>query len=299
MSASENPTGYRQYTYLLPAELEEIFTAELWELGVAGVEIRPAGDEIQVEAFFPAGSAGLVFELKTSPWHARGVRIVTDQQVENRDWLAEYRARARPFAVGRRWLLDPRDPQAGEALDTGGRELLRIPAMNAFGTGSHESTRLTLELLETLDLDGRQICGQQVLDVGCGSGILAFAALRLGARSVVAYDFDLPSVITARGNARLNALSPRWLASTAAALSPEARFDLLLVNVLPERIAADWPRLLGSLRPGGRLISSGNLASRREELLAVFAGYGLTPETERFAAEWVAWTLRRSPGTGS
>ncbi len=285
---------YRQQSFLLPLALEEDFTVELWAAGVAGLEICSAGEEIRVEAYFPPASTAPSSQINLDPWAARGVRQVADRALEDRDWLADYRAQAVPFEVGRCWLLDPRDPDDDPTITAGERVLLRIPAMNAFGTGSHESTRLALELLEELDLRR-----QQVLDVGCGSGILAFAALRCGARSVVAYDFDLPSVITARGNSQLNALAPRLVAGTAACLAVVESFDLLLVNVLPERIVDDLPRLVRALRPGGRLISSGNLATRRSELLAQFAGLGLAPSAERYAEEWVAWTLVRSAGVQS
>lgn len=270
--------------YLAAAERLDDLVAVLWERGTLGVQVLPGGEPgvVRLEAYFDG----------VAPGEIPDARFLGSEPVPATDWLAPYRESARPFAVGERWWLDPRDPDLpdGEAAAAvpAGRRLLRIPARAAFGTGSHESTRLVLELLEEIDLSGRR-----VLDVGTGTGLLAFAALLSGARSAVAFDADPAAPCHARQNARLNRLSLPLFAGTVAALSPEARFDLELVNVIPEEIAADLPLLASLLLPGGEAIFSGILATSGPRALERLAAAGFSRVAERADGEWVAYRVRR------
>lgn len=281
---------YTLHIFRLPAAQEDAVAAELWRMGALGFEVK--ADErpgfVRLESYFPAGSESVAGEPRNAidSWTREGVERIDVSAVADQDWMADYRARSRPFAVGRRFWLAPGEPGDPLPEPPDGRLLIRAPAQNAFGTGSHESTRLMLELMEAQRLDGLEL-----LDVGTGSGILTFAALKLGAATVVAYDMDPPSVITASINGGLNRCRGAWLASRADALSAEPAFDMLLVNVLPERVLADYPRLLQTLRPDGRVISSGNLFSRRDELLQRFVSLGLRLEAERREGEWAAFVL--------
>lgn len=279
-------SAYRVKTFLVPREHEDAFTSELWTRGVLGCEIREdtdAAGRIRVDAYFPDP-----LPPEMAAWEGRSIGIVelAESTLEDRDWLEEYRAGARPIEVGRRFLVDPRDGDDPPPA-VSGRQLLRIPARTAFGTGSHESTRLAVEWLEDLDLRGLD-----VLDVGTGSGILCLAALRLGARRAVGFDVDAPSALVARQNGRLNGVRPLFFAGRPAALRDRPAFDLALVNVLPERILDELPSLMAVLRPRARLVSSGNLWSRRGELLDRFASLGLVSIGEKRDGEWAAFLLR-------
>ncbi len=277
---------YQKRIYLLPPEHEEIFASELWARGVLGCEIAAGEDgRLRLDAYFPDPLPPELARWSFDGWRRRGVEEVAEEPLADRDWLAEYRAAARPIEVGRTFLVDPREPPSEVA--SGGRKVLHIPARTAFGTGSHESTRLAVEWLEDLELEGLD-----VLDVGTGSGILAFAALELGARRVTGFDVDAASVLVARQNAGLNGLRPRLFAGRLAALAGGQAFDLLLVNILPERIREELPALLGTLRLGGRWISSGNLWRDREELTARFASYGSRVLGEKRHGEWCSFLLR-------
>lgn len=270
--------------FLAEEEKEDDLVALLWELGTLGVQVL-AGEEpgtVRLEAYFEGDVPG---ELGIG-------RFLGSEEVPPADWMAAYREAARPFPVGERLLLDPRDPEAAHSLDDRpaepGRHTLRIPARAAFGTGSHESTRLALELLEGIDLAGRR-----VLDVGTGTGVLAFAALLFGARRAIALDVDPAAPFHALANARLNRLRPALLAGGVAALAPTARFDLALVNVVPEEVAADLPRVAALLVPGGEAVLSGVLTASGPRVLSELAALGLAPVAERTAGEWVAYRVYR------
>lgn len=307
---------YQRWLFELPAELEELFGAVLWEHGCEGLEdpdttpfdersANPSS-QIRLMAYFSDPAPVMAESLDLEGWAGRGVRRIELKVLPVRDWLEEYRAQAMPLDVGS-FRLDPREPEEsdpgeGEPVedaaspDSSAPYLLRLPARTAFGTGSHESTRLALLLLERLAEEGR-FEGASLLDVGTGSGVLAFAALRLGIGRVVGYDIDLPSVCMAETNSGLNpwpaAHDPSFFVGGPAALSPSALFDLLVINVLPERIAADLPALVGHLAPGGRLLSSGNLVEQRDRLSERFATLGLFFESEHEEGDWLAmvWQL--------
>lgn len=286
---------YLERVYRLPAGNEDLLVAELFLLGASGFQSTdpdPDGD-IELTAFFEGAAPD---ELDAATAAALAVEILGGEAIPERDWLTEYRALARPIEVGRHFVCDPRDVD-DPAVESdrpvlNGRTLLHIPAQTAFGTGSHESTRLAIELLEDEADEGR-LAGRRVLDVGTGSGILCFVAEKLGAGFAAGYDIDAPAVCIAHLNAKLNGCRGRLFAADAAALAPAPSFDLLLVNELPERILGEYPPILACLKEGGRVISSGNLLVRRDELLASFAGLGLQPAGERRAGEWVAFTFQK------
>jgi ribosomal protein L11 methyltransferase len=279
------PTLRRRF--LLPAHREDLFLAELWRAGTLGVETvapadtgTPADNRLVLEAWFAAGSPPLPPDPE--------VELLDEEEVAERDWLAPYREQARPFPVGRSFLLDPREPGEPSVPVPSGRHLLSLPARAAFGTGSHESTALALELLETAEVHGRR-----VLDVGTGTGVLGFAALVLGAASVVAFDVDPAAPFHARDNARWNRLTLRLFVGRLAALSPANRFDLALVNVVPEQIFPEAPTLLALLAPGAEAVFSGILIEQGADVLARLAGFGLAERDRRAAGGWIAFRLGR------
>jgi ribosomal protein L11 methyltransferase len=165
--------------------------------------------------------------------------------------------------------------------------LLRLPARTAFGVGSHESTRLALELLESLDLAGRR-----VLDVGTGTGILAFAALCRGAGWTLGIDHDPAAALVAAENARLNGLRPALAAAGVGALGAARRFDVVLLNVVPGEIAADLPALARLLAAGADVVVSGILRPQGRAYLRRLRALGWRRRRTRRAGEWVAYRLR-------
>ena len=265
--------------------------ADLVECGSLGCQVTPAKERgfIHLDAYFPESLPEDTRPFPWKHWQELGVVRLQDESLPERDWLEDYRGRSRPFVLGK-FRIDPRDPEEYEEDAEAPREAglipLKIPAQTAFGLGTHESTRLAARWLEDLAPQGLD-----VLDVGTGSGILAFMALHLGARRVVGFDLDAQAVCIARRNGCWNNLSPTFFAGRLHALGASTRFDLALVNVLPERIIDEFPALLSHLRPGATLISSGNLVERRDELLECFGSLGLDSRGEYRDGDWVAFHL--------
>lgn len=276
---------YLRRFYHLPAELEDLVLADLWEAGTVGVQsVAGPDEEVRLEAWFPEGSDP---QVTLRP----GVRQGLEDTVADLDWLASYRAQATPFPVGRTLFVDPREPEEPAPETPADRRLLRLPARTAFGIGSHESTSLAIEMLEGCDL--RNLRGGRVLDVGTGTGILAFASLLFGAAEVVAFDIDPASPFNAMVNRRLNDLHPRLFVGTSAALKEDVRFDLELINVIPEEIGPEMPGLVERLSPDGEAILSGILAEKGDEVLAAVGRLGLVERERRTAGEWVAFRVAR------
>ena len=316
---------YLRRDYTATAEAVDVAVAVLWETGTLGVEEkeeRAGGAEASRELVAWFSEDGATADIELPP----GVELVEERWVEAEDWMAAYRAASQPLAIGERLWVDPREPSAAEtavaraaasarqaassippfasrfrgmerhcALTTAGvpagRTLVRVPARSAFGTGSHASTRLVLRLLERLPR-----AGATVLDVGTGSGILAIAAVALGARRAAAFDVDLAAALLAGQHARLNGMSARiccW-AGGIDALRPGTQFDVVVANALPHELQREQPRIAGAVRPGGDLLVSGIPADERKEVVASWLQRReLRPSAELIEEEWAACCLHR------
>ncbi|MEZ5332447.1 MAG: 50S ribosomal protein L11 methyltransferase [Thermoanaerobaculia bacterium] len=290
---AEATAGWLLIRLRVPVERAEILAAELWDLGALGLEeTEPQPGEAELSVFFPP--AGPEPEGFAPVVAAARARVTERTLVPPADWLARYRELSRPLPLGRGFLADPRDADdADAAAGVEGRRTLRLPARTAFGTGSHESTRLAVELLEDDPPEG-----ERVLDVGTGSGVLAYVALALGARHVVALDVDPAASLVAGQIAALNDLSPSLLVGDVSCLRSAPLFDRILVNIIPAHWLPAGAALAGLLAPAGRLVVSGLLGSQREEVAGALASLGLSPVAERTDGEWLGLRMVRGPGTG-
>jgi len=284
--------AYLRRFFRLPPDLEDLAVAELWAAGTVGVQALPQSDgRLLLEAWFEAGAPA----PQPADLGLPGVEPAGEELVTETDWLARYREQAQPFAVARTFWVDPREPEEWDRPPVApgevpaGRRLLRLPARAAFGIGSHESTALALELLEGADLRGLRI-----LDVGTGTGVLAFAALLGGAALVIGYDDDPAAPVHARDNSALNGLAPRLFAGRAAALRREQDFDLVLVNVVPEQILPEMPEITARLRPGGGVVFSGILAERGRQVLERMRALGFAEHARAEAGDWIALHLLKT-----
>ncbi len=185
----------------------------------------------------------------------------TRETIAEQNWVQLTQSQFEPIRVSERlWIV----PSWHAAPDPDALVLVLDPGM-AFGTGSHPTTRLCLEWIE------RTVApGVSVLDYGCGSGILAIAAAKLGAGEVLGVDIDPQAVTAARNNADINAVSARFADS---AVSLEGSFDVVVANILANPLKALAPAICSHVRPGGALALSGILVEQAEELSALYAPY--------------------------
>ena len=190
---------------------------------------------------------------------ALGASGLSTFKEESTDWVRASAA-LRTSVLVDRYLFDPHDGDLATPAPPGVRRL-HLPAVRAFGTGSHESTRLAVRLLLAENLRGAR-----VLDVGCGTGTLAFVAALEGAARVVAFDLDREAAFATREQARANGISCVYaFAGPLEALAPSARFGVIAANMIHEETAPLLPALRAHLAPGGRLLCSGQLAEREGE----------------------------------
>jgi ribosomal protein L11 methyltransferase len=268
----------------LPEAALEQAAAALWELGTLGLEEQPCPrtGRTTVLAYFPATS-GLGARLRGAlrPVGGGAPRSVPVPEV---DWLARFREgvqplRAGPFRIVPAWAVPPRPGPLTLVVDPG----------RAFGTGSHESTRLCLRAVGRLARRGPL---GDVLDVGTGSGLLAVAGCRLGARRVVGIDLDPDAVASARRHAALNGVDVHLVLGDLAEPMAPFSFDLVLANLTAETLRARLTSLACTCRPGGRLVLSGFLRSDVASLRACFGSAGRSRVSTE--GEWAALEIARA-----
>ena len=214
------------------------------------------------------------------------------QQIADQNWMEAWKKNYRPIPVGKRlvivpaWLESP-DPE---------RVPIRIDPGMAFGTGTHPTTQLCLELLEAAV---EKVRPERVMDIGCGSGILSIAALKLGAGQVLGLDIDPQSVKNSRENAELNSIGEELLLGQGSVAEvreggfPFRSAPLILVNILAPVIIRLFDAGLADLcEPGGALILSGILADQEERVAKAAAAHGLRLDDRRQMGDWVALMAR-------
>lgn len=203
------------------------------------------------------------------------------------DWGEAWKRGLRAVAVGRVRVRPSWVP--AQAPPAGGAEVVLDPGM-AFGTGTHPTTALCLEALDRL-LAERP--GASVFDVGTGSGLLAIAALKLGAGRTVACDEDPVARAVAADNARRNRV-PLEL-SAAEAGSVPGPFDLVVANILAGTLLTLAPALARQVAPGGRLLLAGMLAEQAGDVRSAYLARGLAAAAERREGDWVLLELAKRP----
>ena len=225
----------------------------------------------------------------------RSVGPLSVRRIREEDWANAWKSHFFVHRVGRRVVIVPTwrrgeyEPCPGDAM------LLLDPGM-AFGTGLHPTTRLCLAALE----DHLQ-SGDRVLDFGAGSGILAIAAVRLGADHVDAVEIDPIAVEVCRSNVRQNDVTERVAvhAGGIEALPRSARsFDLVVSNITIRVLLESHPALEAALRPGGLAVVSGVLEERSSELIASMVEAGWQHVETRQEQDWVAIVMRATHPSG-
>lgn len=274
--------GYTEIRTTIRETAEDDLAEALSQLGVLGVQVAPRGDErMDVSVWTRAGEDALAMEIQ-EVLRSLGSDDVQRNHRESEDWSADWRRRLSAFEVGRRWWVDPHSDDACAA--PAGRLRLAVEPRAAFGSGTHESTQLVLMQLEELGCEGRA-----VLDVGTGSGVLAVAADRLGAATVVAVDTDPLAAWEAHATAERQSwrCRPLVVAGPVDCLGP-VRFDLMLCNM----IITEFEVFIGELRrwlaPGGTIVLSGILECERAAVSALLSDSGLKAVGETGLGGWIS-----------
>ena len=260
----------------------------------------PSGDEsARVTFYLPADDTGFArladARIALSDFRKShtdcGTLLMTLDETKDDDWLDAWKAFWQPTPIGQRLLVVP----AWEDAEDEGRVKLFLDPGRTFGSGTHVTTKLCLEAIEGL-IHG----GEKVADLGCGSGILAIAALKLGAKSAFACDLepDCPAVV-AENLARNAVAAERCTVRCGDLLTDEALaaemgggYDLILANIVSDVIIALAPRVRGLLAPGGRFLCSGVIDTRAEEVAQALSAASLTLEESFQEDNWRAFLCR-------
>jgi ribosomal protein L11 methyltransferase len=264
-----------------------------------GAAVDPTKPAI-VRAYLPSldrdGVVSAIAEATTALGHlqAFGLRPIGDLQtrlVREADWAEAWKSHFPVLRIGRRLVIRPtwrRHRSLPEDV------ILSLDPGMAFGTGLHPTTRLCLAALETLADEGHLARGRardgsaRVIDVGCGSGILAIAAAKLGAGELLGVDTDPIAVESTAANARLNRQVRRVRVRQGSVPSGEGPFDVVLANLIASLLVMLAEPLRDELAPGGRILASGIFRDREGDVRAAFEAAGLTIGRRWAEEDWVA-----------
>lgn len=301
----EKPDSWFAITIPAPGGSEESLTADLFELGFTSSEVRDGPDGVELVIYVQVGDMsearrqadGLTAQLLAQRAESGSEVSAADSiealivEVPSEDWTENWKKHFERMPVGRRLEILPpwEDPTIVEA----GRTAVVINPGLAFGTGHHETTALCLE---AVDLWAGP--GMRVADIGCGSGILAIAALKLGADYAHAVDIDPEAIEAAEENAERNIIGDRikFFVSDGppdcAQNSGIEPFDLVFANIYAEKLVDMSEALTVCVKNGGRLVLSGIESVRRNLVEDAFARNGLPLEMEWQRGEWVTLAFR-------
>lgn len=267
--------------------------------GVA-IEAGPEGTTsgpVVVRAYLPADDqlAETRRRVREALWHLGQIRPIpepTFRSIADTDWTKAWREKLHVLHIGRHIVVRPswRD-YAAEPGDI----VIQLDPGQAFGTGLHPSTQLSLVALEALVSPGAE-----VLDLGTGSGILAIAAAKLGAGRVLAIDEDPVAVGVAQTNAKVNQVGDRITAVQGSLSEASGSYDVIVVNILLRTIT----RMLGEglaamVRPAGSMVLAGILEDQEQQVMRAARPEGLALVKKWVSGDWIALALSPAGRSGS
>ncbi|MFT3923054.1 MAG: 50S ribosomal protein L11 methyltransferase [Myxococcales bacterium] len=258
----------------------------LWELGAQGVEERDAttlarnseNNHVTLVASFENDEAAQTAIAELGRWPARLTHVVGDA------WRDAYKQYFKVTRLGERLVIrpswEPFEPAPGDVVVT-------VDPGRAFGTGTHESTRLLMTQLDRIVMGA-----ESVLDVGCGTGILAICALKLGAKDALCIDVDPDAVEVTLENAASNQVLSLVKASTTPVEEVVGMFPLVLANIQATVLIPLAQAIAARVAPGGKLLLSGILVGQEDDVRAAYPGF--TCEAAPVEGEWIALVLKKT-----
>ena len=235
-----------------------------------GVGETPLWNELVLTALFPADTNALALLAALDSfdagldWSHASFRAVEDEDWE-RAWLDQFQ----PMQFGQRTWIVPWNHELPEAAQAADAAVVRLDPGLAFGSGTHPTTALCLRWLDQLAADG-ELAGRNVLDFGCGSGILALAALKLGAATAVGVDNDPQALLATADNGERNGVH---IAAYLPEDEPAATYPIVVANILASALDALADLLAARVAPNGRIALSGILHGQEGELLERYAAW--------------------------
>lgn len=232
----------------------------------------------------PAENPAEALAFLSERYHAAGIRHhISTETCRAEDWENNWKQYFKPLPIGQKLLIRPLWEADYEA---NGRKVLHLEPGLAFGTGGHHTTRLCLETLEDYVTPATEL-----LDIGCGSGILSLCALLLGAKSATGVDIDALAVKTAIENGRENGFSAPRFTILQGDLTEQVhgQFDIVVANIVADVIIRFSREVRQFMKPGAVFITSGIIDTREEDVLSAFAAYGFTVKERREDGGWVCY----------
>ncbi len=263
-------------TIACTAEQEDFLEELLWALEALSVSSPAlhASARFREALFAEVEEGALTAQLRAAIPELGQIRF---EEVQEQAWQESWRENFKPLQVGKFTLVGEWEQGV---VDT--PEIIRIYPGMAFGTGQHETTQLIIERLQELDLHGKK-----VLDAGCGTGILAIAAERLGATDVFGFDIDPDCEENMIHHLAINRCRATRLAIGVLEDFPPASYDVILANITINVLREVWPGLRRQLAPGGVILNSGILENQKAEALTVLAELGFQIDEIRHKGEWL------------
>ncbi|HKX33455.1 MAG TPA: 50S ribosomal protein L11 methyltransferase, partial [Blastocatellia bacterium] len=267
---------------------ETAATTQLWAFGTTGIEFSEnPPDFVVLRAYFETAPETdklrqeIVNGLRLIDMPEAALREIKSLTVADQDWLAEWKKGYEPVEIGRRLLIAP-SWKRDQVKETD-RVVVQIDPGMAFGTGTHETTRGCLEMLE------KYWRGGSLLDVGTGTGILAIAAVKLAPGSrVVGFDLDPEAITVAEENAVINGVAGDVeIEVNKLSFYEGGEFDLVLANLTAETIVPLAPLFPAVLKPQGRLIVSGILREQADEVTAALQNQKFELIDSKPDGEWI------------
>lgn len=257
--------------------------------GIGVFEVEDGSGLWEIGGYFTEAPDTASLALLTTAFGAKPFVI---SELPETDWVAHVRRELAPVEAGRFFVYGSHD---ADKVPTGCEPLL-IEAAMAFGTGHHGTTLGCLRALDRLASDG--FVGESVVDIGCGTAVLAMGAARIWPNTVLASDIDQVAVDVAEVNVRANGLEGRVTCVEAAgfdapALAESAPFDLVFANILKGPLIALSPDMAARLKKGGFAILSGILNEQADEIIEVYAQNGINLVHREEIVEWTTLMLQK------
>lgn len=261
------------------AALEEMIQSRLFLTACTG---STSNEDVLAAYFDTPGDRDVAASM------LRGLDVgLSEVERERVDWLDAYQQSLELIVIGERFIVTP---DAALIPANNDRLTIVVPQEQAFGTGSHETTSLCVEILESLDVGGKR-----GLDVGAGSGILAIAMHRLGASKAIAFDNDPDAYGALRDNRLRNgvpdAAMPLFIGGVEALRG--GAFDVVTMNIIPEVILPLLGDVVSRMAPNARLLLSGILLTKRDDVVSAAKSHALALVDERAKGEWWAGVFRQ------